>query len=151
MAAPTKDACIEKQRDLWGQVIISEKYLCKRCCKTLDKAKYLSLPFSHFAVCILDDGRTTGLYYVVSKKDLYKLHRAVEGPSTENLNPVNIHSMSTAKPIIGRRKELSLYDSLRPFQIRPMFVAKLVVRSKQELKAMAVSYTHLTLPTIYSV
>jgi len=90
MAAPTSDACKEKQRELWGEVIFNERYVCKLCYKG-NKAKYMSLPFSHFAVCILDDNRTTGLYYVVSRKDLYDQHRAVEGPSTATLNPVRSH------------------------------------------------------------
>jgi len=87
MAAATSEACERKHSKLWGDVVVDDRYICKKCSRR-DKNKYVSAPFSYFAVCILDDNRTTGLYYVVSRKDLYEQHRAVEGKSTENLNPV---------------------------------------------------------------
>jgi len=89
MAGATFEACKRKHAELWGSVLVDESYVCKACSKK-DKDGYVSLPFSYFAVCLVDDNRTTGFYYLVSKKDLYEIHRAVHGSSTENLNPVNM-------------------------------------------------------------
>ena len=89
MSARTKDACTAKHSKLWGCVLIDDKFICAKCSKVGGKKKYMARPFSHFAVCLLDDHRTTSQYYVVSKRDLYDQHRAVEGASTANLNPVS--------------------------------------------------------------
>jgi hypothetical protein len=68
-------------------VVFQEKYRCTECPE--DKVAYMSKTFSYYAVCILDDKRTTGQYYVVARKDLYNLNRAVHGSSTEAINPVS--------------------------------------------------------------
>lgn len=91
MAAKSKEACIEKQKELWAEVVDDDKFVCLKCGAT-DKGKYKSQPFSHFAVCLLDDGWVTERYYVVSKKDLFEQHRAVEGPTTKTVNPVMFYS-----------------------------------------------------------
>jgi len=88
MSARTKEACTGKHSKLWGCVLIDDKFICAKCSKVGGEKKYMARPFSHFAVCLLDDHRTTSQYYVVSKTDLYDQHRAVEGASTPNLNPV---------------------------------------------------------------
>lgn len=87
MAARSKDACIEKQRQLWSEVVEDDKFVCVKCAGT-DKTKYKSQPFTHFAVCLLNEGWITERYFVVSKKDLYEQHRAVEGTTTKTMNPV---------------------------------------------------------------
>jgi len=89
MTARSVEACSEKLASLWGQVVINDKYSCAKCAKKSGgKKKYMAQTFSQFAVCILDDHRTTSQFYVVSRKDLYDQHRAVEGNTTKNLNPV---------------------------------------------------------------
>jgi hypothetical protein len=93
MAAISREACVAKQKLLWSSVVHKDKYICSDCSKNTSRNKYMSLPLAYFAVCILDDNRTSGQYYLVSNKDLYDQHRAVDGNTTKNLNPVRISSL----------------------------------------------------------
>ena len=87
MTASNVEACAAKQKHLWAEVAVNQKYLCKPC--TL-KGVTMNSPMLYYAVCVLEDKRTTGRYYLVSRKDLYSLHRAVQGDRTQNLNPVSM-------------------------------------------------------------
>lgn len=87
MSANSKEACILKQKQLWAAVVDGDDYVCAKCAGS-EKAKFKTLPFSHFAVCLLNEGWVTERYYVVSKKDLFDQHRAVEGNTTKTVNPV---------------------------------------------------------------
>lgn len=87
MSAESEEKCVEKLKKLWGDVVSKERYICEDCTKK--NPKYKSLPFSYFAVCLIDDNVTCQQYYLVCKKDLHEQHRAVEGETTASLNPVS--------------------------------------------------------------
>jgi hypothetical protein len=79
-------AVLNNHQRVWAEVVASSEKNCGDCRKA--NKNYMSLPFSHFAVCIKDQKIKTDEFYVVSSKDLYEGHRAIEGSSTAHLNTV---------------------------------------------------------------